>query len=522
MNISQEFKGNKGKGWKFWLIFVATPIIVVICILSAVLYLYIAKDVWQNRGLEQGLILAKAYRNKEAIAIFEKELAKNPKDARIHYYMGVSYSNLKNYDKAIAKLEEALKIKPDYSEAHLQLAIISFTKALELRKRGKAESLVLEKLLEAEDICRAEIERSPNNKNAYICLGDIHAAQGFVEDAIIDFERALKLDNKLLRAHMAVARLYAQRDKFTLAEGHCNLVLSEIDHDNYETRMLLSLIYEKQGELDKAVECLNGILKKKPEDLAVHTQLGLFYLKMSKYDEAFSEAELIHKLNPVILPPAVNFIEGVVLFQRKDYENAITLLKKVTEKIPNYIQSHYFLAIALTEKGLIEEAKTEFKTTIDLAPRFLLARFGLIRILGKVGDYNEIVRLSKDILAIEPGNLDAMQMLGSAYVNLRDFNNAEVVFQKILELKPSIGNINMARMSLAAGQLGKCIRQCEQIIKSNPEEARAYYVLGLAYLRQRNFDKAIEQFVKVCAYHALVYPNCLYKLFNSLIKVPLS
>ncbi len=496
MDVSQKVNDSKGKSWKFWLIFIAAPIIVIICITFAFFYVYIARDVWKKRGLEKGLIFAKVHRNKEALEIFEKELAKKPEDPKVHYYMGVSYANLKEYDKAIVKLEAALKLKPDFSDAHIQLAIINLTKALEFRKLGKAESLVLEKLLEAEGICRAEIERSPNNKNAYTCLGEIHAAQGLIDDAIIDYGNALKLDNKLLNAHLAIARFYAQRDKVVQAEEHCNLVLSEIDHDNYEARMLLSLIYEQQGELEKAVECLKRILKKKPDNLTVHTQLGLLYLKMSKYDEAFEEVQEVHKINPVVLPPLADFIEGCVLFERKDYENAIVLLKKVTEKIPKFVQSHYVLAIALAERGQLEEAKAEFKFTLGLAPRFVTAQIGLMRLLEKDGNYNEIVRLSKEALAIEPGNLGAMQMLGNANVKLRDFKNAEVVFQEILKLKPSIGNLNMARLSLEAGQLGKCVHQCEQIINSNPEEAVAYDILGLAYLRQGKFDKAIEQFVK--------------------------
>ncbi|GAX60606.1 hypothetical protein SCALIN_C13_0119 [Candidatus Scalindua japonica] len=496
MTVSQKFKGSKGKRWKFRLIFIAAPILVIICILFTVFYVYIAKDVWKKRGIEQGLIFAQVQRNREALEIFKKELSKTPEDPKIHYYMGVSYANLKEYDKAIAKLEAALKIKPDLSDAHIKLAMISLTKALELRMHGKAEPLVLEKLLEAEGICRAEIERNPNNKNAHTCLGAIHTAQGLLEDAIIDYENALKLDSKLLSARMAIARLYAQRNKIVLAEEHCNVVLTEIDHDNYEARMLLSLIYEQQGEFQKAVECLKNILKEKPEDLAVHIQLGLFYLKMSKYDEASKVVELVHKINPVILPPLIDYIEGCVLFQRKDYENAIVLLKKVTEKISDYVQSHYVLAIALAEKGKIEEAKAEFRTTIDLAPGFITAQIRLIRLLEKDGDYNEMVRLSKDVLTIEPENLDAMQILGNAYIKLRDFTSAEIVFQEITELKPSMGDINMARLSLARGQLGKCVRQCEQIIKSNPEEAGAYGILGLAYLKQGNFNKAIEQFVK--------------------------
>ncbi len=116
--------------------------------------LHVGKRFLGKRGIERGLLYAKLHRNKEAIEVFKKELAKTPEDANIHYYMGISYFNLKEYDKAISRFDTALGIKPDFSDAHLHLAVIKMTKALELRKPGGQEPLVLEKLLEAEDICR--------------------------------------------------------------------------------------------------------------------------------------------------------------------------------------------------------------------------------------------------------------------------------------------------------------------------------------------------------------------------------
>ncbi len=495
MNVPNKAKGSEGKSLTFWLIYVVIPVL-VIGLLAAGFYVYKGKRFLKKRGIEKGLIFANVHKNKEAIDIFKKELEKNPEDPNIHYYIGVSYFNLKEYDKAAEKFQTALKIKPDFPDAHLQLAVISLTKALELRNFGKSESLVLEKLLEAEEICREVIEKYPDNKHAYVRMGAIHSEQGMVEEAIADFEQALKLDSALIDAHISLANLYARSSELELAEKHCNKVLSEIDPDNYQTRLLLSAIYEQKGEHEKGVECLRHILKKQPEDLNAHIQLGLFYLKMSKYDEAYQVVEQVRALKPVILPPAINFIEATVLYQRKDYANAITLLKEVTKKIPKFIQSHYVLALALTESGRREDAENEFRTAINLDPKFIPAQLGLVRLLAMEGKYDETVKLCNEILKKVPGNVDVLQMLGTAYIQLKDFKSAEAVFQKIIEHNPTIGTVHMARLSFESGQLGKCVRQCEEIIKVNPDDVAAYDVLGLAYAKQGKLDNAIEQFAK--------------------------
>ena len=491
---------GKVRGWKFWVLFVAIPIIVTMGVSLAAYGVYVKKQSGKQ-GIEQGLIYANLNRHTEALDEFKKELARNPENPSLHYIhfnMGISYLKLKEYDKAIYEFKTAIKTKPDFSNARLQLVVVKMTQAVEARKLGKKESLVLDKLLEAEDLCREIIEKDPDFINAYTLLGEIHFSLGLIDDAIINYKHALKLNNSIIRLHIALARLYMNSRKLDLAEKQCDLVLSEIEPDNYQIRILLSTIYERQGKYEKAVASLKRILEKKPDDIIARTHLGLLYLRTSKYDEAFSEAEKVSELSPGALPPGIYFVKGSVLLQRKDYVNAIALLKEATVRLPKMVEPHYFLALALTAGGRIEAAKSEFKTAINLAPQLIPAKIGLARLLTKDSWQEEAIEICKDILEIEPDNVDAVQILGMAYMRLKDFENAEKQFKKIFELRPStsIGDINMAYLSLASGQLSKCIRQCEAIIKTNPEETKAYDILGLAHIRRGNFDKGIEQFKK--------------------------
>ena len=144
------------KSWRFRVLFVVVSIIAVMCSSIA----HAEKEASSNitQGVQQGLIFVKLNRHTEAIAEFEKELAKNPDNTDAYYHLGNSYLKLKGYDKAETAIINVLKLKPDFSDARYLLAIIAKARADELRKLGKSESLVLEKLLEAEDICRDLID----------------------------------------------------------------------------------------------------------------------------------------------------------------------------------------------------------------------------------------------------------------------------------------------------------------------------------------------------------------------------
>jgi superkiller protein 3 len=133
---------------------------------------------------------------------------------------------------------------------------------------------------------------------------------------------------------------------------------------------------------------------------------------------------------------------------------------------------------------------------LNIVPEFIPAQMGLARLLMRDGWQKKTIEMCKNILDTGPENVEALQIMGTAYIGIQDFKAAEKQFKKILELKPSIGDTNLAYLSLASGQLSKCIRQCEAIIKINPEDANAYEILGLARVRRGEFDKGIEQFVK--------------------------
>ncbi|MCP4253038.1 MAG: tetratricopeptide repeat protein, partial [Candidatus Scalindua sp.] len=424
MGEIQKKRGSGGKSWKFWILFVAVPIIVVVGS-SMAAFMYVKRTSWKKQGVAQGRLYAQLNRHTEAIDEFEKKLKKEPENAEIHYHMGLSYTKLKEYDKASEAFNKAINFKPDYSNARLQLAALKLIQATDLRKLGKSESLVLEMLLEAEDACRDTIEKDPDFVQAYAMLGDIHSFQGLIDDAIMDYKHMLEVDNSSVKGHIALAGLYVNKKDLDMAKKECDLILSELEPDNFQALSLVSTIYQQQGKHEESIAALKKILEKRPEDVRVHTQLGYIFLVTSKYDDAFSEIEKAFKFGAGrTLPVMAHFVKGSVSLQRKEYKAAIISLKDATVRAPKVPQFHYYLAIALSQDGRIEEAKTEFKSAIDLEPGFIPAKLGLAKLLMADGWYAKVINLCEDILKIQPDNVNALQISGSAYVKTKDFEQA--------------------------------------------------------------------------------------------------
>ena len=155
------------------------------------------------------------------------------------------------YDKAQTAIKNAIKLKPEFSEARYQLAIIKLTRAEELRKLSKSESIVLERLLEIEDICRDIIEKDKNFVKAYSLLGEVHLSQGLLDDAIKVYKQLIDIDNTIIDPHVELARLYLNKGELDLAEEECNHILSEIDPDNIAAMFVLTTIYDQRESMTR-------------------------------------------------------------------------------------------------------------------------------------------------------------------------------------------------------------------------------------------------------------------------------
>ncbi len=497
MKSTKKEVTNSKKRWKFWTLFVVTPIIIVACS-SVVIFIFFVKDrISDQPGVEKGLIYANLHKHTEALEEFKKELIKNPRDAKIQYYMGISYFKLKKYEEAESVLTSALQIKPAFTDASIQLVILHLSAAIENRKLAKDESLVLNKLTKAEEICQTLIQTNPTLSRPYTLLAKIHLELGLRDSAIKDFQDALKVDNSNIDTHIALSELYVQNGNIDLAEIQCNQALSNGNLDNNKIQLLLSRIYEHQGKLDAAIACLKQTLEKNPDYLDAHTRLSVLFLKTAQYDSALSEAEHSIKLSSSAnIPPIVYFVKGCVFLKNRDYKEAVVMLKKAALKLPSLPEAHYYLALALTKDGRSEEAITELKSSIALDSRYLPAQIRLARLFADKDLNNETLKICKRILEIYPDNIDALQITGSTHLEMQDYKSAEKYFRKIVELKPSFGDINLAYLALSTDQLDKCIKQCEEIISTNPNATKAYDILGIAHVRDGDIDKGIVQFNK--------------------------
>jgi len=75
---------------------------------------------WANLGL----LYARTNRPVEAKAALENALERNDEDPIVHNQLGILYRQARDFSAARDAYEQALKLKPNYAEAHYNLAIL--------------------------------------------------------------------------------------------------------------------------------------------------------------------------------------------------------------------------------------------------------------------------------------------------------------------------------------------------------------------------------------------------------------
>jgi len=117
-----------------------------------------------------------------------------------------------------------------------------------------------------------------------------------------------------------------------------------------------------------------------------------------------------------------------------DLQSAIDDLKKV------YQEDSYEINLRLGwlsySAGLFTESASYYNRAIGLKSFAIEPRFGVILPTAAMGNWETVITQYKKILEIAPSNTIAMHRLGLVYYGRNEYDKAEVLFDKVVNLFP--------------------------------------------------------------------------------------
>ncbi len=318
------------------------------------------KKVNLSAALKQSYRLLRDGRLDEAENILDKIIKARPETAAAHNFLGMTWANREQFDKAIACYHRALEIDPGLADAHNNLGNV-------LRHLGRHEEAAA---------CYEQVrELAPDNPVVRINQGKTLARMGKSEEAGKIFREILAADPDQPEAHRGMARLQQAGGDTEGAVKSFRRAL-ELDPDSIPVLNELGILLEnledlenKEKYLEEAVTCFRRAIEIRPDQVGNHINLANALRKQEKLDEAEAAARRAIEIDAEF-PTAHNTL-GIVFREMHREQDAVACFQRAVEINPDHMESHNNMGNALRHLGRKEEALAAYQRAIDIEPDFM-------------------------------------------------------------------------------------------------------------------------------------------------------
>jgi len=155
-------------------------------------------------------------------------------------------------------------------------------------------------------------------------------------------------------------------------------------------------------------------------------------------------------------------------------------------------------AIALHQRGLVDDARRRYQQALKLQPR----HFDALHLLGVIAAQNnrpeDALELIDRAIAVNPRNAAAHSNRGNALRQLQRFALAVDSYDRAIALKPHFADAlgNRGAVLLILGRHEAAIDSLNLAIAANPSYAEAFHQRGAAFLELDRYQDAMADFQK--------------------------
>ncbi|MEE8105613.1 MAG: fused MFS/spermidine synthase [Planctomycetota bacterium] len=274
--------------------------------------------------------------------------------------------------KELLERNAGLVLTDDYAPVENMLALVAQTYGEGLGDEREHETAIeAARLVDANELdraialCRAELKARPRAAQMHYLMGAALIKQGKADEAIREFNAELQIDPKFFYAELAIGRIHESRSDFDAAILAYRRILKR-DAGNGDALHALSLALRAQKKPERALEVLDGGIKRRPGYVRLHIERAHTLRKLGRRDDAFSAFERAWTLDPDY--PGIRHDYGVALFNAGRIDDAIAIFRRALEDESDDARLHNQLGRALAGKNEAAKALKAFERAAELAP----------------------------------------------------------------------------------------------------------------------------------------------------------
>lgn len=396
-------------------------------------------------------------RVKEASELAQTLREAHPKSAEAALWHGRALEALGQREEAESAYRRAVELAPkDASRVEPYVALSMLLN--QLGKLAEAQALL--------DHARSELPDSPAIHRA---MGDVALAQGRYDDALSEFNLALKLDPSDLRAQFQLGVTLRRANRLDEAQAAFDRVAA-VDKEYPGLALERGLLHEVAGRADEALKAYEAALAKAPDDLDLMLRVGCSNATAGRAKEA--EALLRKVLAQRPNSAETNHCMGrALLLDPTRLADAQRSLERAVTIDPNRADYHLYVGWAANEARNFTKASQELEKALSLDQSLADAYWQRGVLLARQGAVKDAIVDLQKALQLRPSRHEAHAALADVYYDLGREAEALSEWQKAVSAIPNqpvwrfrYGKLLLANRQVAAAetQLKEALAQIAQ------------------------------------------------------------
>jgi tetratricopeptide (TPR) repeat protein len=252
----------------------------------------------------------------------------------------------------------------------------------------------------------------------------------------------------------------------------------------------------REGKGAEALSILLKIHRSQPKNFKVCHQVGLAYTQMQQFEKAAEFYRKALRLFPSFIPSRKNL--GTVLWFSNHKEEAEHEFLAVTKALPKDPVPHLYLGSLQFERKQFSQAKAHFKQAGDLAFNNPEALPMVLETYLASQDLSFPDRMMQQLQQAETPNPELVFQCGVLFGRYGFYSRAILAFEKVKTNYPDryALSLNLGTAQLQARQFRAAIESLEGLVASNSAKGEVFLLLGEAYDREGNPEKAYSAYTR--------------------------
>ncbi len=271
--------------------------------------------------------------------------------------------------------------------------------------------------------------------------------------------------------------------------------LVELEPDNLHTKTKLGNCYERNDEVDHAIDCYESILQVNPEFVpAIRRMMYMYsYLSNDNNDLLLCRKAIDYATKYIELTGSSDgYLErGNLYIDLYQLDEAVADCKKSIELDEEAYYAYNNLGCALLKLRRLEEAIPPLEKAIALDPdKDHLPYLNLAECYSLTGEYEKAVKMYQEVMRLRPRATHMNRKIADVYKKAKRYAEAIDVYKSMLEeIKAEKKKRNLTE-KISSSVKG-------MLTEEDKREQKLYCEIAEVYHQQGNIEKAKEYFAKV-------------------------